>query len=552
MKLHCLPVLISCLLSLLVPDVLSARTTDVKAYEYQPENHVYQWSVSIKAPAESPDCYVREAYLWIPDDCRQLRGVVLSCHNAIEEGILDDALFRQGMAAIGFGELWITPNLDPQGLFDVERGALQAFQQIIDTLAILSGYDELRRIPFVPLSHSSQASQPWNFGAWLPERTLAIISYHGDSPRSTYLCCNHFNPDWGERNIDGIPALLCVGETEFNEFRIEEAFKFQQQYPRSLISFLCNAGRGHGDFSQDDIRYLVYYITRVAQMRLPDVIPAEGPVTMRKVERDEGWLADRWHKDAPPSATTNFYRSYGGNRDSTFWYLDEVMARWTESIYTRERAKQRQWIGVMQDGHILKPGELLHFDDNGHDMTVRLRLVYVDSTYSQLSDRHSIEPIFIKRFCGYVYIDNDSTLRLSAYRSARSRDDAPGLFIFSESDMKYGHAVEYLRWPSLAPRTDGKRQTIRFDQPADVPAGTSEIELRAKSDCCLPVQYYVVSGPAYIAEGNKLRFTSLPPRSRLPMRVIVRAWQPGRGISPLVQAADPVERTFFIRDGINH
>ena len=28
------------------------------------------------------------------------------------------------------------------------------------------------------------ATFPWNFAAWNPERTLAIISYHGDAPRT--------------------------------------------------------------------------------------------------------------------------------------------------------------------------------------------------------------------------------------------------------------------------------------------------------------------------------------------------------------------------------
>lgn len=262
------------------------------SYSDLKQNRIYQWETDIHSVPGNDENNPRRAFLWVPSECKQLKGLIVSGHNAIEEGILEDPLFREAMTELDFGELWVTPGLDPSGVFDVSTGAQAAFDEAINELADISGYTELRFAPIVFLSHSAQASQPWNFGAWNPDRTLAMISFHGDSPRSNYLCCNHFNLDWGDRNIDGIPGLFCIGETEWNEFRVEDSFRFMRQYPESLISLLCNAGRGHGDFSQEDLRYLICFIQKSAQYRMPAKWDGESKPSLKKNETGR-WLARR-------------------------------------------------------------------------------------------------------------------------------------------------------------------------------------------------------------------------------------------------------------------
>jgi hypothetical protein len=56
---------------------------------------------------------------------------------------------------------------------------------------------------------------------------------------------------------------------------------------------------------------------------------------------------------------------------------------------------------------------------------------------------------------------------------------------------------------------------------------------------------YVLSGPAEL-DGETLKFTPIPPRSRFPVKVTVVAWQWSRSIEPKRKTADPVERTFQI------
>ncbi len=511
--------------------------------EYSPENRIYQWSVKMDGRIDGIE---REAFLWIPPGCSDLKGFVFCGGNALEEAILEDKIFRDGLEEMDFGIVWVYRCIDRSGVFDVEDGAQLIYDRMIELLAAESGYESLKTAPVVPLSHSAQASIPWNFAAWNPEKTLAVISFHGDSPRSTFLCCNHHNPDWGSRNVDGIPSLICIGEGEWNDFRIADAHRFVRQYPKSTVSLLCNAGRGHGDFSNEDLKYLLAFIQNAYSMRVPADWSGGARPVLRLVSPDEGWLADRWRKNLPPTSVTNFYDSYGGDRNVAFWYQSEVMARWTESIYERERDKDRQYIGWLQDGRILKPGEFVSYVCDGHEMEIHARPVFVDSTYSKVTDAHSMEAIHIKRQSGPVRIVNDSTFIYSPSKTGLTYHGGVGVFAFSESDFFYGHAVSTLPLRLPGYFEDGKEQRITFKKIDNVPIGTKTIELHAKSSQHLPVHFYVVSGPAYVS-GDQLVLTQIPPGSRFPVKVRVVAWQPGSEKEPCVKTAEPVEQVFYIK-----
>ena len=91
----------------------------------------------------------------------------------------------------------------------------------------------------------------------------------------------------------------------------------------------------------------------------------------------------------------------------------------------------------------------------------------------------------------------------------------------------------------------GAKQTITFNKPADVKAGTPSIPLTATSDAGLRVDFFVDSGPAIIKDG-RLVFTPIPPQSRFPVEVTVAAWQWGQAADPKVQTADVVRQKFQI------
>lgn len=481
-----------------------------------------------------------------------------------EETLFENPLFRREMEEAGIALVWISPILDFP--WDVTNGCNDALLEALDSLAEVSGYSELVYAPIVPLGHSAMATFPWNFAAWNPERTLAVVSYHGDAPRTNLTGYGRANLEWGRtRNIDGIPGLMIEGEYEWWEARVRPALAFRMMYPQSCISFLCDAGRGHFDVSDRTARYIALFLKKALEWRLPEM-SGDGPVKLKQVNPKDGWLAERWRRGDDIEGETRLpalprqpkrprpapYGAYKGDPHDAFWYFDREMAELTESIYREERGKQPQYLCFVQDGKLLSYDEKAHqrvaarFVPEADGLTFCLKAVYTDSTYRSVTERHAAVSPTITRICGPVKQLDDTTFRVSFYRMGlynRKRTGSITLLAASPGDRHYKSTVQELSFSIPYRNTEGKRQHILFPGLPDVEFGIDTLSLGATSDCGLPVSYYVKEGPAEVV-GNKLVFTSIPPRSRFPLKVTVVAWQ--YGLAGRVQTAEPVERSFYI------
>lgn len=526
----------------------------------------WQWSVRIPSMTSQETGAHPQAFLWIPDDCKRVKAVVVGQHNMCEETLFENPVFRKRMQEAGIALVWITPILDFP--WDVKTGCNNALLAALDNLAETSGYNELEVVPVVPLGHSAMATFPWNFAAWNPERTLAVISYHGDAPRTNLTGYGGANLEWGRtRHIDGIPGLMVEGEYEWWEARVNPALAFRMMYPESCISFLCDAGRGHFDVADRTADYIGLFLQKAVEYRLPESVDWNKPVALKKLDPRNGWLAERWRTGAeepqgevrtarlakqPRRAKPAPYGQYKGDRHDAFWYFDREMAELTEEFYRQERDLLPQYVSFMQEGQLVPYNPKSHitlsarFLPEPDGVTFHLKAVYTDSLRNALADKHSVAVPRIERICGPVKQINDTTFVLDFYRmGTNNKKRTPGITLVASAggDRFYKECVQELSFNIPYPLTGGRRQCILFPGIADVKDGTESIMLNATSDCGLPVYYYVKEGPAEI-EGGKVVFTKIPPRSKYPLKVTVVAWQ--YGIMGKVQTAEPVERTFFI------
>ena len=76
------------------------------------------------------------------------------------------------MAKLDFAEIWVSPSPNLLKFYDFSKGAYEITQMFLDSLALVSGYDEIRYAPVVPMGHSAAASMPYYFGVRNPEKTL--------------------------------------------------------------------------------------------------------------------------------------------------------------------------------------------------------------------------------------------------------------------------------------------------------------------------------------------------------------------------------------------
>lgn len=512
----------------------------------------WQWSVEIKELISEETNAHPSAYLWIPENCKQVRAVIIGQHNMTEETIFEHSEFRKNMGKLGIAEIWITPGIDQR--WDVTKGTQQIFETMMKNLSEISGYTELEFAPVIPIGHSAMATYPWNFAAWNPERTLAVLSIHGDSPRTHLTGYGRANLDWGTRTIEGIPSLMVMGEDEWWEDRLITSFDYRREYPNAPLAFLADAGHGHFDISDELIDYLSLFLKKTVEYRLPEHSSLDAPIQLIPVEAKNGWLADRWRKNEKPTAEAASYDKYKGDKNHAFWYFDKEMADATEKYYANERGKTEQYIGFEQKGKLITFNPKSHvrmspsFQPEADGVTFHLKAVYTDMLRNEYSKEHSTHPIRMSRICGPVEVVNDTTFTVRFYRMGLDNPKRTGgicLMASVKQDHKYRSAVQQVEIRIPYRNKEGISQRIIFPKLSDVKASVKKISLNGTADSGLPVYYYVKEGPAEI-KGDKLVLTKIPPRAKFPVKVTVVAWQYGCSGEPKVQTAEAVEQSFYI------
>lgn len=264
---------------------------------------------------------------------------ILYCHqNMTEEVLFRSQFFCGRMDSLGVAMVFVQGGSQN---WDVTKGCQERFDRIIDTLSIVSGHRDFKTAPIIPFGHSAQATFPWNFAAWNPDRTLCIISYHGDAPRTNLCGYGRENIEWGRtRNIDRIPGLMIEGEYEWWEARVRPALAFRMMYPDSRISFLCDAGRGHFDLCLETQDYIARFIDK----------------SLKNPRPDRGELYSRWCEDGTESS----------NPYDCFWYHDVEMVNITKARYEATRGKRPQYLSARLDGNMLTYRPDSHIKMNGH------------------------------------------------------------------------------------------------------------------------------------------------------------------------------------------
>ena len=538
--------------------LLSAVATRASSAEWQ-------WSIEVKSVR--PENVLARAFLWIPPDCKRVRAVMVAQYNLIEDGLLEDTAFRRTLAQVGIAEILIAPTLDTWQNTTNNAVANEKFDALLKSLGEESGYTELQFAPVIPIGHSAMATFPWNFASWNPRRTLAILSVHGDAPLTHLTGNGHPNADWGDRNLDGIPGVMVMGEYEWWEDRLTPAFAFQAKYPATPLASFCDVGNGHFNYSNQLVDFLGIFIGKAVEWRLPADAPLDQPVKLKQVDPRQGWLVDRWRHDQALTAPAAPWGKYTGDRSEAFWCFDKEMARATEKYYDRERGKLPQLTGFMQDRKAIAVNpqafELVQLKIPPMDATLTFHLqgTFLDSVpagnpqkWTGLTNGTPIGhasgggPVVLSRITGPAEQLDADTFAIRFNRLSMTVDRRMGdiwLVASQIGDAKYKGAVQQALMKIPFRLTEGAEQKISFPEIPGQKAGVKSLKLDATSDADVPVYYYVREGPAEI-EGGVLKFTKIPPRAKFPVKVTVVAWQYGSTAGPKLKSAEPVEQSFFI------
>lgn len=392
---------------------------------------MYQYSVDLTHYISKETGKAPTAYLWVPEGCKRVKAVLFAQQNMTEETLFKMESFRRQMADLDIALLWVAPWFSQK--WDPATSCQNTFDDMMTAISYQSGHPEIAAAPVIPFGHSAQATFPWNFAAWNPQRTLCVLSFHGDAPRTNLCGFGTSNVEWGrQRNIDGIPGLMVEGEYEWWEARVRPALAFRMMYPESCISFLCDTGRGHFDCSEATADYMTRFIRKAMEQRLqPDG-------TLRKLRPENGWLAARYASDIPGTDGEDRgkqpgvgkerplpapYPLYAGDPHDAFWYFDREMAELTEQRYAESRGKKQQFVGCLFRGRLVPPdpasqtGMTLAWMPEKDGVSLRVEAVYTDSTHTARTTLHAKNRPYLEVVSGPLKKVDETTFRLYPYEA---------------------------------------------------------------------------------------------------------------------------------------
>lgn len=265
----------------------------------------------VRKPSKTPPR--ADVLVWIPPSAGGIRAVMLVPENTdsrhfAEHGPFREMAARHGLAVVYFRGVFDTGIEKPDGPSDPTR-----IQGLLDHLAATTGAQDLRHAPWVTFGKSSRGKFPFRL-AWLyPERTIASVTYHGETP--TW-------PPGPEARLEASSVLQVNvnGQTEWAGTWFRHVRPTLLNY-RAHSTWLCHQvvvpGVGHGDYIDAHGSpgwgqpfpgkatcvavwdYLTLFLDRALELRLPP-----GPLTpgetlrLRAVDTSQGWLIDPFAVEA--------------------------------------------------------------------------------------------------------------------------------------------------------------------------------------------------------------------------------------------------------------
>ncbi len=509
---------------------------------------VFQYAVPVKPAKGQPST----AFVWIPPEAKQVRGVVVAGMTLAEREMVRDVLVRKACAEEQLALVFLKTGI---GAVDV--------QQVLDDLAKASGYRELSVAPLFFFGHSAGGPQAKAAAAKYADRCFGVAQYRGGHP--------------GEPDPvpPGVPALMMLGQfDEFGKQMMRDAdgrenweygrdslAAFRAADAKNLGSIVVEPGAGHFAWSNRSANYLARFLRKAAKARIPDwPLDTKEPVKCKAIDHTTGWLTDLTITGATrhkPAA----HKDHAGDRSKAGWHFDSELAEATETYHIGLAGKKDQFIR-WKDASSVDAGARFFFTElkwGSDGQTFEVHPEYAD-VYPKTQPNgqgprwplagkpvgHSKAPVLVRPVGGPVVAVGPDKFRMKYDAIAPATDPGRATFLASsEGDADYRYTEQVGMMPKgFAGLKDGKEQTITFPPVGNLKPGGS-VELKGTSDGGLPVEYYVAHGPAVI-EGGKLRVAELPARAVFPVEVKVVAYQFGRGVEPRVKTAAPVEQTIRI------
>ncbi len=254
-----------------------------------------------------------DVLVWTPPKAKRIRAVFLIPNNTDSKHIGEHTAVRKVAAKHEMGIVYlrsfagsVIERVEPPKLAD------KGFADVLNLVAEKTGVVEYRHAPWITLGKSSRGRFPFRTTWWFPERVIASISYHGETPTWPM-------PEWSRVKNETVMHLAINGDHEWSG-------TWYRHVRPSMLNYQANTGWlthqlvlrnvGHGGYKdmnggpgwgkpvpEGEISclevwdYIAVYIDRALALRVPrDVYPTEAPTKLMQIDRSKGYLI---HPRAP-------------------------------------------------------------------------------------------------------------------------------------------------------------------------------------------------------------------------------------------------------------
>ena len=264
--------------------------------------------------------------LWVPPHASPVRGILISGHgggSGDSRSFARDENMQAFAARFGFGLAGL--HTFPGGRIYFQGG--KVFFDAVDAFAAYGKHPELANVPFAVFGSSNGGATAYGFANYAPERCICFVSNvaAGGSP-----------PVPTDDAIK-VPGIFVMGRFDSLNRGMQGVERLETLMAgaraRGARWAMIIEDKGH----EDGVAFDVYakLLEQSIKLRYPeDADPRKGPIHLREISEDAGWLADLSTCESDLTAIAD-YASYQGDRKGASWLLDKDMATIFRGAATR-------------------------------------------------------------------------------------------------------------------------------------------------------------------------------------------------------------------------
>ena len=538
--------------------------SSLMAQSYIPRQD-YQWYTSISTTDNKASAYTLTPYMWIPPGCQKVNAVFVASTAVLEQLLVESPEIRAVFSRRGVAILWSSDNF-----YHDDVTATGQIQTMLNVFSSLTGYTELKTVPWIITGHSGTNPMP---------RYITINS----SSRVAMCIINKATAQCGSGTT--VPILTTQGDYgvwDSYSQDLNALFTVESNYSdvRNLrniygqpVSYFYDPNTTHFDCSRPLLKNIALWIDDTWNLRF------DSNGNMISLDQTKGWIVGM--PCVGYSADKFLPIPYTNQATASLTLAQVKAAAWFPSQRTAQAAYDMANVSMTR---ITQVTGFVNPADGTYDaQSYWWRAIMLKIPFTLNADGHSVAlttAAYTRMPNRTDYFDNGFNATQSFYNKVDNSFSNSGnpsqievcsgnwkqtgtntfeyiprfkstnyVIVRQQGDATYRSSVQAGN-VNLTSVTGGTANTLTFNAIANQNLNTlNPITLAATSTAAVTVRYFVNNGPAHVS-GNQLIFDkdSIPPKAHFPIPVTVTAYHLGTA-SPLVNSASSVSRTFYIMNG---